>query len=314
MKLQPLRDTTTRAHLNEIAADGTDIYLLADGTVRLAVVHGTTLVTRMTANHHLGGTAAHILGQAYLSALLVASTVKNDERISLVVDTDGPLGGLSAEANALGHVRGYLRNNEVRLAEHGSIETIFGTGVLSVLRVGGEDTRPTQGQTEWRRGDLLQNLAHYFADSEQTATLIDVNVHFDDAKRVRGAAGILVQALPGGDPDILDEIGTALAGARPIGRAFAGGETAAQLVNRHVGRWNPHLIGTRAAEFFCGCNRDRFGRFLAALPEGERDDILRNGPFPLKTTCHNCNSTYRFERSELEALFSAEDESDSDAS
>tara|TARA_B100000614_G_scaffold128338_1_gene114553 strand:- start:171 stop:1190 length:1020 start_codon:yes stop_codon:yes gene_type:complete len=303
MKQQPLRDRTTEGHLDSIAGDATDIYLLAGGTVRMAVVHGTTLVNRMAANHNLSGTGALILGQAYLLALLASSTLKDEERLSLVVDCDGPLTGLSAEANSYGHVRGYLRNNEVRLADSGSIEDIFGTGVLSVIRASADARHPFQGQTEWQRGDLTQNLAWYYANSEQTATLVDVNVHFDANKRIRGAAGVLVQQLPGARDGVLEEIGTALDAVRPLGAAFAAGATAASIVQQNLGPWEPELVGTRAAEFYCGCSHERFGRFLAALPEDERSDILENGPFPLKTTCHNCNSTYRFEREELERLF-----------
>ena len=307
MKQQPLRDKATEAHLASIAEDATDIYLMAGGTVRLVFVHGTTLVNRMAANHHLSGTAAHILGQGYILALLASSPLKNEERISIFVDSDGPLGGLSAEANSHGQVRGYLRDPEVRLEDAGSVEALFGSGVLSVIRVGTDSRHPIQGQTEWQRGDLVENLAWYYATSEQTATLLDVNVHFDEDKRVRGAAGVLVQALPGGDPDTLDAVAKALSAVRPLGRAFAAGATAAHIVQRQLQNWEPQLVGTRPAEFYCGCNHDRFGRFLSALPEAEREDILENGPFPLKTTCHNCNSTYRFERPELLRLFQQDD-------
>ncbi|MEX2444817.1 MAG: Hsp33 family molecular chaperone HslO [Alkalispirochaeta sp.] len=303
MKQQPLRDKLIESHLQTIAGDATDTYLLADGTVRAVVTHGTTLVNRMQVNHNLSGTGALILGQAYLLALLSASTLKDEDRLSLVVECTGPVTGLTAEANSHGHVRGYLHNPEIRLSEVGSIEDAFGTGTLTMIRVGADTGHPFQSQTEWRRGDLAQNVAWYYAGSEQTATLVDVNVHFDEDKRIRGAAGILVQTLPGASPDTLQEIGDALKPARPVGASFAAGATASQLVQKHLHPWSPELIGTRAAEFYCSCSHERFGQFLAALPREEQHDILENGPIPVKTTCHNCNSTYRFERDELVQLF-----------
>ncbi|MFW5693931.1 MAG: Hsp33 family molecular chaperone HslO [Alkalispirochaeta sp.] len=304
MKQQPLRDKVLEEHLQSIAGDGTDTYLLAEGTVRAAVVHGTALVNRMQVNHHLSGTGALILGQAYLLALLAASTLKDEDRLSVVVDCTGPVEGLSVEANSHGQVRGYLHNSEVRLSEVGSVEDVFGTGTLTMIRVGADMQHPFQGQTQWHRGDLAQNVAWYYANSEQTATLVDVNIHFDEDKRIRGAAAILVQAMPGASPGVLQEVGDSLKPARPLGQVFASGATAAQLVQRHLAAWSPELIGTRAAEFYCSCSHERFGRFLAALPEDEQRDILENGPIPVKTTCHNCNSTYRFERDELVQLFS----------
>ncbi|MCG8480164.1 MAG: Hsp33 family molecular chaperone HslO [Spirochaetales bacterium] len=299
---RPSMDPLLEAHLRAIAGDGTDIYLLADGTIRLIAVHGTTLVNRTAANHRLGPVGTLILGQAYVLALLSSSNLKNDERISLVVECDGPLRGLAAEANSRGQVRGYLRNNDLDLGGNMSIDELFGPGALSFIRVAGDGSRPFQGQTEWRPGDLTQNVAWYYADSEQTATLVDVHIHFDEM-RVVGAAGLLVQALPGAEERTLEEIGRTLEPTRPLGTAFAAGATTAQLVQNYLARWNPQLVGTRDAEFYCGCSRERFGTFLSALPDDEREDILKNGPFPLKTTCHNCNTTYDFERSEIERLF-----------
>jgi molecular chaperone Hsp33 len=303
VKQKPMRDKVLREHLSTMAGDGTDIYLMADGTVRLAFVHGTRLVNRMRLNHDLSGTAALLLGQAYILTLLAASTLKDHDTLALLVESDGPVGGLSVEVNSMGQVRGYLKNNEIRLSETGSIADTFGTGTLSVLRMSGEDRTPFQGRTEWQRGDLTENLAWYYANSEQTATVLDVNVHFAEDKRIMGAAGLIIQALPGAEMTTLEEIAAGMTVARPLGAAFAAGATSAGLVQKNLGPWHPQLIGTRPAEFYCGCSHDRFARFLAALPAEEREDILENGPLPLKTTCHNCNSTYRFEREELVDLF-----------
>jgi molecular chaperone Hsp33 len=147
-----MRDKVLREHLSTMAGDGTDIYLMADGTVRLAFVHGTRLVNRMRLNHDLSGTAALLLGQAYILTLLAASTLKDHDTLALLVENDGPVGGLSVEVNSMGQVRGYLKNNEIRLSETGSIADTFGTGTLSVLRMSGEDRTPFQGRTEWQRG------------------------------------------------------------------------------------------------------------------------------------------------------------------
>lgn len=319
MKQQPLRDRAIEQHLERISEDGTDLFTAGGGAVRIAVVHGTTLVNRMIANHKLNPTAGLVLGQAYLLALLASSTLKDDERMSLLVEADGPVEGLSAEANSFGQVRGYLRNSEVELSAEVGMREIFGTGVLSVMRIAADRSIPFQGQIEWQPGDLTENLAWYYANSEQTATLLDVNVHFGEDQRVEGAAGIILQALPDAPEGILEEMGTALTAARPLGARFAAGETATRLIQQHLQDWRPQLVGTRPAEFYCGCSHERFGRFLSALPDSEKQDILENGPHPLKTTCHNCNSTYRYELVELEQLFTAspeppEESADSSAS
>jgi molecular chaperone Hsp33 len=288
----------------EIAGDGIDAYLIAEGTFRLTFVHGTELVNRMRANHRLGPGGTLILGHAYLLTLLAAGTMKNEERIGLSVECDGPVEGLSVEAVAGGRVRGYLKNNEVDIVTAGDSHRLFGTGTITMLRYADEMRYPAQGQIAIRPGTLAENVALYYAHSEQTATFLDINVHFDDTRHVVGAAGIMVQALPGASVSTIDRIAEKLETVRPLGRHFSEGETGADIVRRHLAPWEPQLIATRPAEFYCGCSKERFSRFLAALPQEERDDILAVGPIPLKTTCHNCNTTYTFGRDELETLFS----------
>ena len=79
-----------------------------------------------------------------------------------------------------------------------------------------------------------------------------------------------------------------------------------RLVHTVFGPFSPKLVATKQAEFYCGCSKERFGRFLSALPTEERDDIVENGPFPLTTVCHNCNSSYVFSKEEVVDLFAQE--------
>ena len=89
-------------------------FTLAGERVRCAIIHATKLVSEMRANHETGVLETLILGYGYLGALLLSSTLKGAERIILEISCDGPLRGLSVEANAFGEVRGYLRVKRIR--------------------------------------------------------------------------------------------------------------------------------------------------------------------------------------------------------
>ena len=303
MILQPIRDTVLTEHLSSISSDATDLYLAAEGTVRIAIVHATTTANLMRTNHNLNPTAAFVLGQAAIGAILSATTLKNGENLSLIASLDGPLRGITVEANAGGQVRGYLHHHEVHLSPGETIESLYGNGTLAVRRRAPNEPHAMQGEVEWKRGDLTRNIANYYAHSEQTATLIDINVHFDDSDRIVGAAGILIQLLPGGEEATIEAIGHALEASRPLGLLYARGGTTGELVRTDLKHWEPQLIGTRGAEFYCGCTKERFGRFMAALPEQERAAVLQSENFPIATTCHHCNSIYTFGHDELEELF-----------
>jgi molecular chaperone Hsp33 len=66
---------------------------------------------------------------------------------------------------------------------------------------------------------------------------------------------------------------------------------------------NPLLLGSRRVAFMCHCSAQRFGRFLGVLPREELADMLEKGPFPVETTCSNCNSRYYFTRAQIERLY-----------
>ena len=88
----------------------------------------------------------------------------------------------------------------------------------------------------------------------------------------------------------------------PLGRLFAEGLPAEQLLQNHFADFSPLILGTRRVAFMCHCSKSRFRRFMAALPREELTDILESGLFPVVTTCFNCNSEYNFPRTEIETL------------
>src|SRR5678815_5437629 len=76
--------------------------VLADLPVRV-VAAVTTGVAREAARRHQAGTAGAIaLGRGLTAGLLLATLTKDDERVTLQVLGDGPLGGITVDANGAG--------------------------------------------------------------------------------------------------------------------------------------------------------------------------------------------------------------------
>lgn len=324
MKLSPIENRELRDHLGELMEDGIDIFLLSRGKLRAAVLHGTHLVNQMRANHGLGILETLILGHAYMAAGLMGSTLKGKDRLTIGVDCDGPAEGYRVEASAQGRVRGYLKTNVIPVeAPLESFDTapFIGNGVLTITRFPEMAQRPFTGQIELLHGNLAQDLTRYYAVSEQTPTSVSLSIQFDGDGQVTGAGGLLIQALPESarsmdlvedstDPqlalDVYDrnvaKIERIVRQLPSLGATFSEGKAGTEIIRTHFSELDPDVIGTRPVEFACDCNRDRFKRFVGALPEDELEDIRQNGPFPLVITCHNCNSEYRFSREEVRAL------------
>lgn len=307
IKKMPAGDSLRR-RLEESARDRVHQFLLDYGTVRGALVHGTRMVREMRINHELEALDSLVLGQAYIAAAALSVNLKGFDRLKLQVHCSGPVRGLSVEANAFGEVRGYLLAGPLGFpgsVDPADLSVLYGEGILSVTRYLEQARQPFSGQVSLAHGNLAQDLARYFWVSEQTATSVHLSVKFDGSGEVVGAGGLFLQAMPDAEPGTVERIAELARGLPSIGAAFAEGLPAEELLAEWFSPFSPLLLGSRRVAFMCHCSAHRFGRFLGALPCAELEDILEKGPFPVVTTCWNCNSRYAFGREEIERLAQA---------
>jgi len=298
---------TDKEYLLARDADRMTKFVADGGRIRGAYVQANLVVREMAANHGLGVFETYVLGQGYLAALLMASTLKGDDRLNVTVKTDGPAGGFSVDANGYGEVRGYLDQVPFRIPSEWNEPTlvqILGKGLLSVTRFPEKNKVPVTGSVEYLPASLAQSLAHYYDQSEQIPTAFDLSLNFDREGRLLGAAGLVLQALPGFDRDRWEAMAKRLYELPSIGENAAESHDPSALLNFWFCDFAPQVLTSTRVEFFCPCSKDKFGRFLAGLGDQDRQEILAEGPLPLETACHNCASVYRFDRAELEALWS----------
>lgn len=308
MEKRALPGDTLEARLRAHRRDQLYQFLLDYGGIRGAVLHATRMVGEMRANHRLGPLETLVLGQAYVAAGLMTVNLKSPESLTIKVDCSGPIGGLTVDGNAFGEVRGYLAQDPIPVAADRGVprlQDLFGTGTLAVTKHLGDGGRPFSGVVEMRYGSLAQDLSYYYAASEQTPSALSLSVAFDAAGGLTGAGGVFLQALPGARAEQVRDVERLLRQLPSIGAAFAAGETPNALLERAFGAHEPVIIARRRVVFMCHCSAARFQGHLGALPRAELQDLLEQGPLPVRTTCMYCNTTYRFERGQISALLHA---------
>ncbi|MBA3441882.1 MAG: Hsp33 family molecular chaperone HslO, partial [Pyrinomonadaceae bacterium] len=106
----------------------------ADGNVRCMAAITTNIVAEAAARHRTSHTVAAALGRTLTGALLLGSSLKEFDRLTVQIDSDGPIGGITAEANTRGQVRGYVRNPQADapLNREGKFDVrgVVGSGML----------------------------------------------------------------------------------------------------------------------------------------------------------------------------------------
>ena len=283
-------------------------FLMADDTIRGAVLNGSRMINQMRQNHGLGILETLVLGHAYLGVCLMGASLKGKDRLGLQVDCSGPVKGLVVEANAAGEVRGFLKNVPIPVEkplEDFNLSPFFGAGFISVTRILAGAKRPFTGKVMMAHGSLAKDLAHYYLTSEQIPTSFSLSVKFDNLGNVAAAGGMFLQAMPDAEDAVVRRIEAQVVALPSIAALLAEGTAPEDLVRSHLREYSPRFIDRRKVGFICHCNRDQIRNVLTLLPIDELKDIQEKGPFPVEIRCHHCNTRYTFERDHIDLILAA---------
>jgi molecular chaperone Hsp33 len=279
--------------------------------VRVVAATTTELTAEAVRRHQAGPAAALALGRGLTAGLLLATLTKDEERVSLQVLGDGPLGSLTVDAGSAGTARGYVKHPHVALpaasaSATGRVslgEVVGRTGVVSAIRDLGlrENFR---GQTALASGEIDEDVERYLLESEQIASALICDALVGPDGAVEFAGGILLQALPGTDGAAI--VAAAGEGLRAGGLArilAARPESADEIIIGALGdRFGEiRLLDRRPVRFYCPCSRTRAATSLALLGNVELSEmILEDGK--AEVTCNFCRARYQFDEAELETI------------
>jgi molecular chaperone Hsp33 len=275
--------------------------------VRVTCVLSTGVVADAAARHKLSPAAACAVGKALTSGLLLATLTKGPERVTVQLVGDGPIGSITVDATDAGNVRGYAQRPEATGAwktHDGRLSTadVLGRqGVVNVTRdLGLKELY--QGQVALVTGEVDEDVEAYLRTSEQVPSALGCEVLLDNGGEVRAAGGILVQALPGGDPDKVREVQHALRTGR-LHEILASGERAAEAIAAGVYTQDTlEVLGDRReVRFKCRCSDERIGEMLMLLGTVDLDELIAENK-PAEITCNFCNAVYTVDRPELERI------------
>lgn len=312
MKKIEIADKELVEKINALPKDEMAVFVMADGRIRGALFHGTRFVNQMRAQHNLGILESLVLGQASLCAALMIPLMKGQEHLCWKYDVDGPAAGFSVEADSTGYVRGFLYNEHIPVdkpLENWDLKPFLGTGSMSVSRIHKEDSAPHISTVEVNSGNIAEDLAWYYKQSEQISTAFNTGIQFDRQGRVIGAGGMFLQVMPetGGknnsgaskssssdaeaDGQFLARVEMAFKTAPSLGQWFSEGGKIEDIVYGLFREFTPSIALRRDIRYDCPCSEETFANYIKMLPKQERDDILRKKEL-LEIQCRNCGSVY----------------------
>ena len=277
------------------------------GTVRALAAVTTDLVEEARRRHDTAPTATAALGRALTGALLLASTIKRDERLSLEFSGDGPLRGVLVDATPDGDARGYGLRPATHLPPRaGKLDVggALGRGVLCVIRVPRAAGTLYRSVVPLESGEIGADLAGYLLKSEQAPAAVGVGVFVGVDGQVVAAGGYLVQALPGASERALDTIAGRVEHLASPSELVREGLSASDILRRIVGE-DLALLEEHDARFRCRCSRERVAIAILAMGRREIESVLADDR-RAEVTCEFCTQRYVLEEDELRGLLEGE--------
>jgi molecular chaperone Hsp33 len=265
----------------------------------LVAVSCTDVAAEAARVHEAGPTATVALGRALGGALLLSAMLKEGQRVILRIAGDGPLGGIMAEADALGRARGYMKNPGAELfLPDGRVDVggAVGSGLIEVVRdLGMRQTY--RGSVPIRSGEIAEDLAHYLHASEQIPSAVALGVFLESGGVAGAAGGYMLQSLPGADDLMLEFIEHRLAESKPVTTMLRDGMSPEEMLKEVVGI--PFdILERKTPRFGCPCSRERVLDALTALPAADRAELAGRGE-AVAVTCEFCRKRYEIDPSEL---------------
>ena len=278
--------------------------ILTKGTaegVRIYALCTTNLVQEAAIRHHTSHLASAALGRAMNGALLLAATMKDNERIALRLKGDGPIGEVVADAEGT-HVRGYVGDPDVFLPlKNGKLDVggAIGAGNIIVTRYL-QNAEPFTGYAELVDGEIASDLTNYLYTSEQTPSSVALGVLVNKEGQVIASGGYFIQAMPGCAEETLAQLEENISLSPYVTQLLELGYTPEKMIETIARGLDVTIQESIELSYKCRCSREKILGALATL--GQEDISAMSQDEETEVHCQFCNETYKFSGEEIARL------------
>ncbi|TQR18180.1 Hsp33 family molecular chaperone HslO [Psychrobacillus vulpis] len=279
--------------------------LAFEGSVRAFAVRTTNTVGEAQRRHGTWPTASAALGRSMTAAVMMGAMLKGEDKLTVKVEGQGPIGPMIIDSNAKGEVRGYVTNPQTHfdLNEVGKLDVrrAVGTeGALTIVKDLGLRDFFT-GQVPIVSGEIAEDFTYYFAVSEQVPSSVGLGVLVNPDNTILAAGGFIIQLMPGTDDETITVIEEHLNKMEPVSTMIEKGLTPEELLYEILGKDNVQILDSTPVSFECNCSKERFGSAIISLGESEiREMIEQDGG--AEAHCHFCMEMYQYSVDELESF------------
>ncbi len=277
----------------------------ADGMIRAFAASTGNLVEEARAIHNTAPVVTAALGRMLTAGVMMGAMMKNSEdRLTIKIDGAGPMRGVLVTADCSGHVKGYPYENMVILPPNAKgkldVSGAIGAGILTVISDTGLK-EPYVGQVELVSGEIAEDIAYYYASSEQVPSSVGLGVLVNPDSTVNCAGGFIIQLMPGCPEETISRLEECMKDVTGVTDILKEGKTAEEMLRGILAPLDPVVTDTTDCSFYCSCSRERVSRALMTVGEKELRSMISDGK-PVELSCHFCGKSYTFSVKDLERM------------
>ncbi len=279
-----------------------------DGSARILIMNSREMVNEMIRVHHTAPTATAAVGRTLTAASMVGTMLPEaGDTVTVTFQGDGPLGRMIAVADYYGNVKTYVENplTDPPRKPNGKLDVgaAVGQGTLSFVKSLG-DQPPQTGVSNIVSGEIAEDIASYFAVSEQIPTVLSLGVLVDRDYTCLAAGGVLVQLMPFPDEETVRLIERNATRLPNLSRLLADGATLTQIADMIMEDIPYDVFDTVEPLYRCDCSQKRMKQKLLSLGKEKIRELLcqqeeEGKPRALTVECRFCNNEYTYEEKQL---------------
>ena len=277
----------------------------ANAQIRVFSAYTKDMVEEARKRHNTSPVCTAALGRLMTAASMMGSMLKSDKDIlTLKIESDGPIEGVTVTADSKGFVKGYVGNPNVILPANkvGKLDVAgaVGIGFLDVIKDLGLK-EPYVGQTELQTGEIAEDLTYYFASSEQTPSSVGLGVLMNKDNTVKQAGGFILQLMPDVSEETIEKIEQNLSKISSVTTLLDEGNGPKEILEILCEGLDPKIIDIIPVGFKCSCSKERVSKALISVGKEELSKIVEEED-SINLHCDFCNTDYEFTKAELEEL------------
>lgn len=269
-------------------------FIFEKADIRGEIVHLENTYKTIINQHDYPNIIAQLVGEALVSCILLAGSIKFQGELTLQFRGDSRLPLLIIQCNNQLVVRGYAKYKDNLPEDDYRNAFLEGKMVLTINQY--NSINAYQSIVPLTSASMSENLIDYFAKSEQIPTNVFIAINNNRA------AGMLLQAVPGK----LTNQEEFWEYAQTIGQTLTEDELLnldnANILHRLYHETEVRLFPSRKVRFGCKCTKEKMKSVLTILGKEDLEQIIQERG-EVRINCEFCNKDHIFDSIDIAMLF-----------